>query len=320
MKKRVGIIFALFLISLIYFIAIFTNIVRKRLYREENERLNQKIKEIQQNKQKFARRKQFKKTEEEEQREREREQRERENNNNHKNNHKESFIEEETETENDWKTTDGFIILQYPHTIDSSLDVLSKRRKLERMVLSQLPEGYYFLDYYYYIKGCSLSTFHRDVTSGQRYHKTIYPTYTVILYEYGGDLLSLCPESHMEYPFTWGMPIDIVGDKNTVVIFNSEILHCGMINRVGNERKVLQFKVAHILDSTKLRELEGIHVEKEGKCDLSEITENTMRNISYFFSFWINYVFSDLLQKKYMDGGIMNLLQDTIPVEFYNNV
>ena len=42
--------------------------------------------------------------------------------------------------------------------------------------LVQLPKGYVFLDYSYTIRGDSLVTWHRDVTSGQTYHGTTFPT------------------------------------------------------------------------------------------------------------------------------------------------
>ena len=35
------------------------------------------------------------------------------------------------------------------------------------VILSYLPKDYVFIDYKYVIKGCSLSTYHRDVTSSQ---------------------------------------------------------------------------------------------------------------------------------------------------------
>ena len=51
-------------------------------------------------------------------------------------------------------------------------------------VLEQLPEGYKFLNYRYTIEGCTLSTFHRDVTSSQYIFETKHPVYTFITYEY----------------------------------------------------------------------------------------------------------------------------------------
>jgi len=38
-------------------------------------------------------------------------------------------------------------------------------RPTKRQILKRLPPGYRFLDYTYTIDGCTLSTFHRDVTS-----------------------------------------------------------------------------------------------------------------------------------------------------------
>ena len=70
-------------------------------------------------------------------------------------------------------------------------------------VLSALPPDYEFIDYVYEIRGNSLSTFHRDVTSSSHIYKTKYPIYTLILYKCSGKLFSFCPNSNTSYPFVW---------------------------------------------------------------------------------------------------------------------
>lgn len=199
------------------------------------------------------------------------------------------------------------------------LNPIQKREEIKEEFLSKLPDGYIFLDYYYYIKGCSLSTHHRDVTSGQHYFKTKYPTYTAIIYEYDGDFLSITPNSHNEFPFIFSRSTNISGEKNTCVLFNADMLHCGMINKVGVNRKVIQFKIVHRDDLDKLLELNNIRVDKEGQCNLKKHSELGLRFISYHFAWFINSFLTPLLQKHKKDG-LGHILQSIVPVSFYNNI
>lgn len=215
-------------------------------------------------------------------------------------------------------TKEGFTYWKTKQHLDG-LSPVEKRHSVEHEFLSQLPTGYKFLEYYYYIKGCSLSTHHRDVTSGQHYFNTIHPTYTGIIYEYDGDFLSITPNSHKQFPFIWTRSTNISGEKNTCVLFNADMLHCGMINKVGKNRKVIQYKIVHEDDLNKLRELNNIRVEKDGKCDLSRANELGLRFISYHFAWFINSIFTPLLQ-KHKEDGIGRVLQSIVPISFYNNI
>lgn len=215
-------------------------------------------------------------------------------------------------------TREGFTYWTTHQHLDG-LSPVEKRLAVEHEFLSKLPTGYKFLDYYYYIKGCSLSTHHRDVTSGQHYFNTIHPTYTAIIYEYDGDFLSITPNSHKQFPIIWSRSTNITGEKNTCVLFNADMLHCGMINKVGKNRKVIQFKIVHEDDLEKLRELNNIRVEKDGKCELSRTNELGLRFISYHFAWFINSVLTPLLQ-KHKEDGIGRILQSIVPISFYNNI
>lgn len=212
----------------------------------------------------------------------------------------------------------GFITWRTQKDMDH-LNPIQKREELQSEVLQHLPPGYQFLDYYYYIKGCSLSTFHRDVTSGQQYFQTKYPTYTLVLYEYDGDFLSVCPGSAFTYPFSWSRAVNLKGRKNTIVLFNADTVHCGIINSIGTARKVLQYKIAHRDDMEKLKVLNDIKVEKTTSCNLSPPVEKSLRFLSWHFCWLINTVFTPLLQSRKFTG-MSKYVQDLIPVSFYNNI
>lgn len=212
----------------------------------------------------------------------------------------------------------GFCVFNTKQNFDL-LDPIEKRTQITSLVLSKLPDGYKFLDYYYYIKGCSLSTYHRDVTSGQTYLQTKYPTYTLILYEYDGDFLSLCPNSHNQYPFIYSTPVNISGKKNTMVLFNADVLHSGIINKIGKNRKVLQMKIVHQDDIHLCDELNKIKVEKTTDCNNNIFIEHILRFISLHSAWFINGIAHPLLQKKYTDDNLLSYIQNKVPISFYNN-
>lgn len=117
---------------------------------------------------------------------------------------------------------DGFCVLYNPIYSIKTIDYPCN--ELKNNVLNMLPQDYIFIDYIYKINNTSLSTFHRDVTSSQKIHKTNYPVYTLILYKYDGELLSLCPNSHKSYPFVWSRILNIDGKSGTAFLFDCEIL------------------------------------------------------------------------------------------------
>jgi hypothetical protein len=183
-----------------------------------------------------------------------------------------------------------------------------------------LGSDYVFLDYEYTIRGCSLSTWHRDVTSGQRYWNTQYPTYTLIHYKYSGDMVSLVPGSHNDFPYAFQRPADVVGAADTMVLFNADMLHAGMPNTAGADRHVVQYKLAHRDDLANLAHLQGIHTTKDGRGQsmLHPCLESTLRFLSYHGAFMIN-VFAPRFMMRSYDDGFAKWIQQWIPVRFYNN-
>tara|TARA_Y200000002_G_C22669341_1_gene659277 strand:- start:994 stop:1704 length:711 start_codon:yes stop_codon:yes gene_type:complete len=211
-------------------------------------------------------------------------------------------IEKVTNNKNPSLKKDGYLIL--------------KNMKKEN-VLNILPHGYHFLDYKYSIKGCSLSTFHRDVTSSQYIFKTKYPVYTYIKYFNTGPHLSICPGSHLTVPNLFNNPEIIYGEKGDSYLFNCDLVHAGAMNRFGKSRFVVQYKIAHQSDFPKLKDLHGLYKDKIGNCNINSLTEIFLRKCSLMFSYIGNHVLTPYLQRN--DNTFFNkLLLKLYGRSFYN--
>lgn len=206
---------------------------------------------------------------------------------------------------------DGFCVLnneKYLYDIDL----------LKNDVLKIVPINYIFLDYSYTIKNSALSTFHRDVTSSKNIYKTKHPVYTVILYKYSGDLLSVCPNSDKTFPFVNSNIVNINGEKGTVFIFDCDLLHAGCINYC-KYREITQYKICHKEDEKILNHLNNITINKVDMCK-NEFYDNLLRKLSYFFEFPINYIFYPLMIKRENTNTLIGKIQSFIPITFYNNI
>lgn len=177
---------------------------------------------------------------------------------------------------------DGFILMDRPTKED---------------ILSQLPPGYQFLNYKYTIEGCTLSTFHRDVTSSQYVFKTEHPVYTFITYEYDGPALSVCPGSHRTAPLLISRPLTVNANS---VLFNCDVVHAGSLNIEKKPRKAVQYKIAHEDDIEKLKHLIGINKLKKGDCDKrnNPVLDTLYRKLSLTFSYIINHHMTPYLQNR----------------------
>ena len=177
---------------------------------------------------------------------------------------------------------DGFIFLKSPN---------------KKNLLKHLPEGYQFLDYKYTIHGCTLSTFHRDVTSSQYVYKTKYPTYTFITYEHEQPALSLCPGSHKTTPLLWAHPVTV---NSKHVLFNCDLVHAGSLNIEKLPRAAIQYKIVHEEDLNKMKHLNGINKVKKGDCDHKSniLLDIVYRKLSLLFCYFINHQLTPHLQSK----------------------
>ena len=225
------------------------------------------------------------------------------------------FFESEETTVNSTRTleNDGFCCFM-------STKLNGKSREEERSkTLRRLPLDYVFLDYEYVIYSAALSTFHRDVTSSQRLYDCDNPVYTLIVYEYEGDLLSICPASERTWPFVWTRIVNLSGSRGTCVLFNSEILHAGLPNQC-RPRFARQYKICHKDDIKKLEHLQGVRAKKDTEC-IDDLGSKVKRKISYYFAFLVNHVFYPFLMQKWGDNTWMGQMQSWLPDhQFYNNV
>jgi hypothetical protein len=177
---------------------------------------------------------------------------------------------------------DGFLLMNHPDKDE---------------ILNKLPDGYVFLDYKYTINGCTLSTFHRDVTSSQYIFKTKHPVYTFITYEYDGPALSVCPGSHLSTPMLYSRPLTVNANS---VLFNCDVVHAGSMNIEKKPRKAVQYKIAHKDDIEKLKHLNGIRKEKSGDCNKrnSVALDILYRKLSLIFSYVVNHHMTPYLQDR----------------------
>lgn len=177
---------------------------------------------------------------------------------------------------------DGFLLMNHPDKDE---------------ILNKLPDGYVFLDYKYTINGCTLSTFHRDVTSSQYIFKTKHPVYTFITYEYDGPALSVCPGSHLSAPMLYSRPLTVNANS---VLFNCDVVHAGSMNIEKKPRKAVQYKIAHKDDIEKLKHLNGIRKEKSGDCNNRNniLLDILYRKLSLIFSYVVNHHMTPYLQDR----------------------
>lgn len=202
--------------------------------------------------------------------------------------------------------TDGFKIFRHDN--------------IEEIISSSLPKDYILIDYLYIIKGCTISTFHRDVTSSSFIFKTRYPIYTLITYYNKGPLLTLCPESHTTTPFLFQPPKIIYGNPGTSILFNCDIVHAGAMNNFGDERLAIQRKICHKDDLETLKHLIGVNKTSIGKCNRKKDDNYIykLRKLSLFFSFFVNHIFTSFLLEKPKKDSISEYLIDTFYIgDFY---
>lgn len=196
----------------------------------------------------------------------------------------------------------GFIILQNKNDI-----------------YKHLSNDYKFLNYKYTIKGCTLQTFHRDVTSSQYILETKYPIYTYIEYYNKGPVLSVCPGSHITVPFLYNKAVTLYNNKSKIgIMFNSDLVHAGALNNLGKERYAIQYKIAHKDDIEKLKHLNNINKVANNDCSNNNYIKNyILRKLSLLFCYPINHIFTKYLQNE-QNNILSDFLIKLMGKKFYN--
>lgn len=207
-----------------------------------------------------------------------------------------SLLYEEEDNQSHLRTIekDGFVVIRNPYN--------------KQEVLNNLPQGYTFINYIYEIRGCSISTFHRDITSSKFIFETVNPVYTYIIYHNTGRLLSIAPNSHRTTPFLWNRAITIRGFGNTGVLFDCDLIHAGAINDFGDKRFAIQYKICHYDDLYKLSHLIGINKTKIGKCSNNDTYEYFLRKLSLIFPYIFNHLLTNLLQEKPEKDSLIDII------------
>ena len=159
-----------------------------------------------------------------------------------------------------------------------------------REVLNELPKDYIFLDYKYTLKGCKTHIFHRDIDSSQYFLKTRHPVYTYSIYKSSGPLISLCPGSHNTTPYLLNKPVTIYGKKHTGILYNTDLLHCGVLHKEKNIHYEEQYKLCHKSDIEKLKSLNKVYIDDIGICNNNGIYEFLTRKLSLIFNYPLNYI------------------------------
>jgi hypothetical protein len=226
------------------------------------------------------------------------------------------YIEDTVNLNNNFNFVNDGIFILYDTIYNSSNKTINEKLKID--VLNKLPKDYEFIDYSYIIKNTSLSHFHRDVTSSQTIYKSKYPIYTLIVYKSNGTLLSVCPGSHLTYPFVNSRIVNIEGTSGTAILFNCDILHSGCKN-LCKKKEIIQYKMCHKSDLHLLKHLIGKHVKKEEKCSIS-IMDTITKKLSYYFQLPINTIFVPFMIERKNDNTFIGQIQKYLPISFYNNI
>ena len=191
--------------------------------------------------------------------------------------------------------------------------------KNNKNVLDYLQTDYVFLEYEYVIRGCTLSTFHRDVTSSKYIFNADFPTYTFIKYYNQGPHISFCPGSHKTTPFLFASPLTLFGNSGDGYLFDCDLVHSGALNNYGDSRHAVQYKLVHKSDLYKFSHLQNIRASTTNSCNINQSYELFQRYFSLLFAFPVNHIFTPLLQNK-PSNTISNFVVSLTGKQFYNSI
>jgi len=186
---------------------------------------------------------------------------------------------------------------------------------VEKKILKLLPNNYIFLNYSYEIKDTSIYTFHRDLTSSKSFNNLTYPSYTLIIYFYKGNHLSLCKKSQ-NISYIIPQPYTIYGNIGQCILFDADLVHASALS-YNTKRYCRQYKIAHKYDVKKLNKLNGKWIKKTGSPRIITTIDKIIRMLShkYIFLFDIKYIGS-LIERKH-NNKIINFISKKLKLTFF---
>lgn len=202
---------------------------------------------------------------------------------------------------------------------------------IEKQTLSFLPKDYVFLNYSYEIKNSTLYTFHRDVTSSKTFQRLRYPSYTLIIYFYKGNHLSICDNSH-KAKYSIPKPTIVSGNVGQAILFDADIVHASALPNENTNtntnthskitpytRYCKQYKIAHIHDIEKLSHLQGKHISKTDIPKKISTAKLFIRMLSHKYIFLFDNLFIGSFIERQYNNTIVNLISNILNLDFFNN-
>ena len=192
----------------------------------------------------------------------------------------------------------------------------TNKLQIFKEILNKLPDDYVFLDYEYKIINSTIYTFHRDVTSSQRFQELLYPSYTFVIYLTDGKLLSICPGSYKQ-KYIINNPITISGISGTAILFNADSVHAGAMNTTS-ERFAIQYKICHKSDIDKINHLNSQIIEKKEAIRKFSWIDTYLCRLSHKYIPLFDTKLGNIIEQK-TDNVFVNIISQLFNINFYIN-
>jgi len=163
----------------------------------------------------------------------------------------------------------GFQIINAltPHEVDkikgleyNQINEFIKNSNVHSNVSNIIGPGYELMDYTWIIEKASIHTCHRD-SNGDLFNELSHPSYTLIIYIDEMDRsIEVVDGSHRRFQsmFLTDPTKSIKCKPGEAILFNSNLLHAGSINKKPNNLRI-QLKFTHSDDMQKLEKFNNFH-------------------------------------------------------------
>lgn len=146
---------------------------------------------------------------------------------------------------------------------DKAADYIKKSAVVNEFVIKKLGTDYVFADYKFILKKSQLSSCHRDDNGTMVNKKSIYPSYTVIVFLKPMEhCLKVINKSHTTKKsfYITQPPEDIKCSPGQMILFDSNLVHAGAFNKNINNTRI-QMKLVHCNDIDNHPELKNFSKE-----------------------------------------------------------